>query len=652
MKYLIVSLLWLFSYGIVTAQDTAAVSAQETIESILDGSTDEQDLRDLGEELEYLQQHPINITKPNYNDLMKLPFISPMLAEAIVLYTDTVHITSFDQLLEIELMSEEIYKQLLPFITLQKDDSQSFISYILPQRTESRTRYETRLQQPRGYSNNTYRGDIASTYQRVRIGNENVELAGLFEKDAGELYNDGFIAGYLAVQDLSIVQRAIVGNFTITSGQGLVFAKNIATSKGSNAVGQILKRGALLSPSVSTDEFRFFQGIAVHGDVHQFSLLGFYSDRLLPANVNDAGSVTSFYQSGTYRTVNDLKRKNALNEQVIGGVLRYAIDPVKAISLTLVSADYNKSISPSIFTLDNGKSITAGSLSWELPFSRLTFFGEIASNEGKAFSKIIGTIIPLARGVAFSYHHRSFTKGFVSPFARPFGEREIISDGEIGNYVGMEFQVGRLVITSYGDMFTLPSTDNHFAVTGHELFLHSAYSIGKNVDVFLQVRNKEKYSSFLRVVDDQRTQTNYRVAYTIQVTKQLMFTQRAEMIFVSYKPSGYSEKGLLTFVEGRYKHKQRGVDLKSRIVFFDTDSYDSRVYQYESDVAGNFSNPPMYGTGIRWYFIAGYELFPKFNISVKYSETKRLFDTVIGSDNDKIIGNVDNYLVLQIDFRM
>jgi len=652
MKYLVYSLFWLFSCELVTAQDTTAASAQETIESILAGSTDEQDLRELGEELEYLQQHPINITKPNYNDLMKLPFVSPMLAEAIVLYTDTVLVTSFEQLFEITLMTAKIYKQLLPFITLERNDSQSMQSYLQPKRIESRTRYERRLQLPRGYTTNVYRGDIASTYQRVRIGNDNVELAGLFEKDAGELYNDGFIAGYLAVQDLNIVRRAIIGQFTITSGQGLLFAKNIATSKGSNTVGQILKRGALLSPSVSTDEFRYFQGVAALVDIHQFSLMGFYSDRLLPATVDDAGNVTSFYSSGTYRTINDVKRKKALQEEVIGGVLRYAISPVSSISFTVVNADYNKPISPAIFKLESGQSSTAGSLSWNLPFSRIEFFGEIASNQGNAFSKILGAIIPLSRGVALSYHHRSYTKGFVSPFARPFGEREIISDGEVGNYVGMEFQAGSLDINSYVDMFTLPSTNNEFAVVGREVFVQGVYTAGKNVELLLHVRNKEKNASFIQAFDDVRIQTNYRIACTIQATRLFTFTQRLEIVSVSYKPSGYSEKGFLTFIEGKFRHKSSGVNVKSRIVFFQTDSYDSRLYQYESDVAGNFSNPPMYGKGIRWYFIAAYELFSKFNLSIKYSETKRLFDTVIGSGNDEIIGNLDNYIALQLDFRI
>jgi hypothetical protein len=652
MKSAPIFLVTLFACSFLHAQDTTQAAAQETIESILTNDTDEKDLQQLVDELEYLQQHPINIREPNYNDLMRLTFVSPMLAEAIVLFADTVVITSTTQLLEIELMTEELYKKLLPFITIREDDSQSFFSLVQPQKAESRTRYERRLQLPRGYITHTYRGDIHSTYQRLRVGNDHVELGGLFEKDAGELYHDGFTAGYLSVRNISPVRQFVVGNFTVTSGQGLIFSKNIAATKGSNVIGQIQKRGSVISPSVSTDEYRYFQGFASMIDIDHVSVVGFYSNRDIPATVNASGVVTSFFTSGAYRTMNDLARKNALRENVSGGLVRYMLDPVKSISLTLVKAEYNKQLSPSLFELREGKSISAGSVSWELPFTSMNIFGEIASNNGESFSKIFGLIIPAAKNTAFSYHHRSYTKGVVSPFARPFGEREIISDGEVGNYIGLHFAIGTVKVNSYVDVFTLPATSNQFETNGREVFVHCTFSPVKNVDLLFHVRDRERMSTFVRGFDDQRRQTNYRCAYTIQATRQFVFTQRLEIVNVSYAPSDYREKGFLTFAEVTYKESNLGVDLKSRFVLFDTDSYDSRLYQYESDVAGNFSNPPLYGKGIRWYLIAGYELFSMFRISMKYAETKRLYETVLGSGNDEIIGNLDNYIALQVDFKI
>ncbi len=652
MKTLVLSLGILMIISNAAAQDSAVVYGQEAIESILSNSTDEQDLRLLGDELEYLLQHPINIIKPSYNDLIKLPFVSPMLAEAIVQFTDTVQISSLHQLRYVSLMTDDLYSKLIPFVTVKRSVSGSLLSAIALQNLESRTRLEQRLQQSQGYRNNIFRGDITSTYQRLRIGNENIELAGLFEKDAGEVYEDGLIAGYLSLKNAALIDHAVFGNFNITTGQGLVFAKNIAASKGSDAVGQIKKRGSVVSPGVSTEEFRYFQGVAGSSVLNDLSFSGFYSVRNLPATVDSSGFVTSFYTSGTYRTLNELQRRNGVHERMVGGQIQYALDPLKTLSLTLMNAEYNKTIGSSIFDLRGKNDVTAGSISWEIPFPSMNFFGEVASNEGIRYSKILGAIVPVSSSIALSYHHRTFTKGFVSPFARPFAERENISDGESGNYIGAEFKLPGAIINTYVDDYYLPRITEMFGTNGRELFVHGSLSLIRNVTVTLQVRNKLRSRAVVSGPHDQREQANYRLSYCARVSKHLSFSQRIEMVDVSYRPFAYREKGFLTFLDCIFTEREMGLSVKSRIVFFDTDSYDSRLYQYESDLPGNFSNPPLYGNGIRWYVILRYDFADAFRISMKYSETKKLHEYVLGSGNDEIVGNVDNYIALQLDFEI
>ncbi|MEW5800189.1 MAG: hypothetical protein AB1728_14420 [Bacteroidota bacterium] len=652
MKTFALSLGFLIVGSTAPAQDTTGISGQEAIESILTTSTDEQDLRALGEELEYLQQHPIYIVKPNYNDLVKLPFVSPMLAEAIVLFTDTVRITSLQDLQHVSLMTDDLHAKLVPFVTLENPASGSYSTVFQIRSLDSRTRLERRLQQSQGYRVNLFRGDVTATYQRIRLGNDHVEVAGLFEKDAGELYDDGLIAGYLSLKNVALVDHLVVGNFNVSTGQGLVFAKNIATSKGSNAVAQTKKRGSVIAPSVSTDEYRYFQGAAISSIVNNFSFSGFYSERNLPASTNSLGVVTSFYTSGVYRTSNDLLRKHGVKERMLGGQIKYALDPLKSFSITLMNTEYGKPISSTLFDLRGKKSVTAGGIAWEIPVPILNFFGEVASNEGKRYSKIFGTIVPVSPRLALSFHHRTFTKGFVSPFARPFGERDIISDGESGNYIGAELRLPGVTLNSYVDSYYLPPTSGMFGTNGREFFSNAMLSPTRSIDVTLQVRNKLRFQTVTAGQNDRREQTNYRLSYSVSVSKKLSFSQRVELVNVVYQPDGYREQGFLTFLECIFKQREFGLSVKSRIVFFDTDSYDSRLYQYESDVAGNFSNPPMYGNGIRWYMVLGYDVFESFRLSMKYSETKKLHEDVVGSGDDEIIGNLDNYIALQLDFGM
>lgn len=640
------------SSKVLHSQDTLRISGQEMIESILDNVSDEQDIQNFGDELEYFREHPVNIVKPIYSELIKLPFVSPLLAEAIILFTDTVNIISVDQIRSVSLMTPVLFGQLLPFITIQQSSSNSFGFNLIPLRFDSRTRLERRLQVTEGFKNNKFLGDANGTYQRIKIANDNYEIAGLVEKDVGEDYSNGLIAGYLAIKNISLIRNLIFGNYTISAGQGLVLAKNISTSKGSDAVRQTLKRGSIISPSVSTDEYRYFYGSAAQLKLQNVILTGFSSERKLPASIDSNDVATSFYTSGIYRTENDLRRKNTLTEKVIGGKIDFSFDGTKIISLNGVNVEYKNYLKPTLFDLEGKKSISAGSLSWEMPIFGFVTFGEAATNDGDRFSKVLGVIFPVTKSFAFSYHHRAYTKGYTSPFARPFGERDNIGDGELGNYFGVEIQNEQWIINSYVDQFILPSTTNGFGTNGRDLMINVHKSVSKQLEFIFQIRNKHKSQIEIRFADDERHQTNYRISYKFKATSQFSLSQRFEFVKISYNPSRYNEEGFLTFVEGIYRNTKKAISLKARCIFFDTHSYDSRLYQYESDVAGNFSNPPIYGKGIRWYVVAGYEFFDNFLLSFKYSETKKLDEVVLGSGDDEIQGNLDNRIALQLDFEL
>lgn len=636
----------------MNAQDSIRISGQEVIESILDNSSDEQDLQQLGEDLDFLREHPINVAKPTYGDLIRIPFVSPLLAEAIIIFSDTVVITSVEQIRSVSLMTPVLFDRLLPFITVVHPVSESLSMIFLPERFDSRTRIERRLQSTKEFMDNKFLGDEYSSYQRIKIKNDNFEIAGLLEKDVGEIYDDGLVAGYIEVENISFVKNIVLGNYNISAGQGLVFAKNISSTKGSDAVGQTRKRGSIISPSVSTDEFRYFQGGASRIAFDSYSVMGFYSMRNLPATVDSLGTATSFYTTGMYRTNNDLVKRNMLWEKVAGGKVDYMFDSKNTVSFTVMNVAYDKFLKPSLFNLEGKRSISSGSVSWETSLFGFITFGESATNDGDRFSKTLGIVFPVSRTFALTYHHRSFTKGYVSPFARPFGERDNIGDGEIGNYLGIELQNSDVTINSYIDHYVLPSTVNGFGSVGKETFLHLAYSISRQFNLMFHVRNKVKSQTEIHNLDDERNQTNYRIAHTYTVNRKLSLTHRFEIVNVSYMPSIQNEKGVLTFLECTYKDGRNGVSIKSRLVFFDTQSYDSRLYEYESDVAGNFSNPPLYGKGIRWYIVAGYEIFTDVRFSFKYSETKKLNEVVLRSGDDEIQGNVDNQIAMQLDFRL
>ena len=111
-----------------------------------------------------------------------------------------------------------------------------------------------------------------------------------------------------------------------------------------------------------------------------------------------------------------------------------------------------------------------------------------------------------------------------------------------------------------------------------------------------------------------------------------------------------SEKGLLIFQDVKYE-PSASLNFSGRIVFFKTDSYDSRVYEFENDLTGVMSNPALYGDGMRWYLVARYNTSFGLSLSMKYSELIKPNERALGSGDTLINSNVDNRLSFQLDFK-
>jgi hypothetical protein len=165
----------------------------------------------------------------------------------------------------------------------------------------------------------------------------------------------------------------------------------------------------------------------------------------------------------------------------------------------------------------------------------------------------------------------------------------------------------------------------------------------------MQGRFKEKELSSPGVNSGQRLQSTYRFSYAYSVTSRIKLQQRFEYTTVQYAPSKREEAGFLSYVDISVRLSALPVRYSTRFILYDTDSFDSRLYQFESDVQGNYSNPPLYGKGIRWYALVTIDFSSRFRMSAKYAETVHDGVTAFGSGDELIQGNTDSHFVLQAD---
>ena len=92
--------------------------------------------------------------------------------------------------------------------------------------------------------------------------------------------------------------------------------------------------------------------------------------------------------------------------------------------------------------------------------------------------------------------------------------------------------------------------------------------------------------------------------------------------------------------------------MEARVIFFDTDSFDSRVYEFENDVRGVFANPALFGRGMRWYALVRLKIAAFLGVSAKYAETYRDDVKTMGSGADAIARNVMSRLNIQLDISL
>jgi hypothetical protein len=145
-----------------------------------------------------------------------------------------------------------------------------------------------------------------------------------------------------------------------------------------------------------------------------------------------------------------------------------------------------------------------------------------------------------------------------------------------------------------------------------------------------------------------RLKQSFRAEIIYDFSNKLRLKGRFELNDFSIREAGEKENGYLLFQDIRFS-PINNLRLYGRIIFFRTDSFNSAVYEYESDLTGVLSNLPMFGDGMRWYLIARYKLLYWISFSAKYSESYKPKESMLSSGDNEIIGNVDNRVSLQID---
>ena len=158
---------------------------------------------------------------------------------------------------------------------------------------------------------------------------------------------------------------------------------------------------------------------------------------------------------------------------------------------------------------------------------------------------------------------------------------------------------------------------------------------------------QDEYGREVKRIDN-RNQLNVRAGLIYQVTDRFRVRSRFEYVNVDYKDFGGDNKGMLFFSDIRII-PVTGLSFDIRYIIFDTDDYDSRIYEFENDIKGVMSNVALYGKGRRVYAVLKYKPFPYTELSAKYAETFTDGVKSTGSGNDEIRNDINNKLSIGLE---
>jgi hypothetical protein len=643
--------------------DTTRIDPESELERTLENAT--QDAEDSAQ-LEFLSdllERPLDVNAATFEELTQIPGLTPMIAYNIMVRREAQRFTSLSQLLEVEGMTEDLFVRIRPFLHVETAGREPLALPFASARI--RTRVVQDLQQRRGFIDGSFKGSPLKVYNRLTARSRTfgqkaslVEVGLLTEKDAGEQSLSDFVTGYVQADLRDYGTRLILGDFTVEAAEGLVFWRSIGFSKGAEVISTVKKGGAGIRPYRSTDENWYHRGVAVQMDFPILSVSGFYSSKPIHASVNANGEVTSFYTSGLFRTESELARRFTAHGTLFGG--RISSTPLKGLKLgaSAYRATFDRQVVLSGDFGFRGRTSSLLGLDAHFANSSVSLFSEVARAPTNSIAAIVGAQLEPVKDLELSIAARSYPRDFTSLYGYGFGESGN-TQNESGVYAAARIRASRwLTLSSYFDQFIFPwkTPSAHFPSRGNDWLLSGDIRLSDRLSLLLQYRHKNKpVDEFSRdplgrsvEVVGERAQTNYRATLEYRSSIAFRVRTRLEVVNVRYQYSSKVERGFLAFHDIRY-YPIPNLLVDARIMAFETDSYDSRVYEFESDLRGTFANPALFGKGVRWYLLTRYELGGFIDLWLKYAQTIKEGVKEMSSGPSLIQGNLDNRISLQVD---
>ncbi len=583
------------------------------------------------EELALLAAHPMDINTATREQMATIPFLSEEQIEDIQTYI-FLHrgMRSLGELMAIESLDVRTRRYLSLFFRVdnavfQRKDTLSVKTILRHARHELSTRLDVPLYYRLGYSypaqQGGYRG--AALYNNIRYQLEDrrhLSLGLVAEKDQGEPFrgNGGwdYYGAHLMLRDIGHLRSAVVGDYRMGFGEGLVVNTGFATGKsslmGRPSQGIRAKRG--------TDEVNYLRGAAATVGFGDWTLSAWLSHRRLDATLNDDVSVRTIDQSGLHRTTAEMSRKGNLGSTTAGGNLTWKSHGFH-LGATGYYQHFHRPLSPGTALYrriyPSGQDFGIVGLNYGYTHQWFTIAGETAySTERGGWATLERVSWRINPRYTLSGSYRFYGYRYYSFYASALSENSSVQN-ESGATLRLDANpVDPLTLTAYVDFFYNPwprYTLTHSS-SGQDLTLTAQYQWNRRNQLSVRYQLKRKERS-----DRMGVNNRLRLQYTRRQGRYWQLQSLANMNVAKARRVGYS-------LSQRVRFQKDMLKTTAMLSYFHTPDYDTRVFVYEPLLINTFRYPSLYGHGLRFVVAARYAFWRQRLLAELLYGATRYFD--------------------------
>ena len=671
-----------FWHCVAIAQQDSVLPAVEDLllESMEERLSEVEDAADFSDEVEQLLQYQFQ--KINLNDMpaevaYTLLGLSDYQYYQLQLYIEMYgELVTVYELAAVEGFSHADVERIWDRVEVQpaRKGRKLFADFFRKSKSTLLLRYGQVLERQAGYDT-FYRNGYLGSPQHLAFkysfqSGEHFAMALAGEKDAGEAFfrggqKQGFdhYAFFVNVKNIGILKNCVVGDYTLSFGQGLVMAGRSMGSRGGGAA-QVRCFPQLLRATAPMNEGDCLRGAAVVLGNAYYTGTFFYSHRFFDGKVSVDEDGTDWFAgslspTGYHRTASEIASKGAARNRTYGAHFQMKRRIFEA-GATVTNTQFVTAVSPAselyrkyVFS---GRSVCNAAADYKVILYKTILFGEAAVSMcgGRPGLAVLqGAIFdpdPRSKlSVLFRYYGRSYIALNGSAFGAGGGSNEW------GAYVAADFVTGRrTALNLFADYYRFPWLRYRVDSPSGGFDFGAAFnaSITKYLSMSLKYRFTEREQD-IRLTDyyqsvERIRKHRFRCAVECSPVGWLKLKTEADYA-VNAAGSSETRNGLLVFQDVAVKVENWDFAVKARVAFFQTDSYDERLYAYESDLLYTFTVNSYYGKGVRYYLVASYG-YAFFDIQLRFSQTYYDDRIAISSGPSQIDGRTKSELKAQVLF--